>query len=256
MIPKRVPLYRQAQEQLKTYIQIRNLGAGAPLPPESQLAEELGMSRLSLREATKSLEALGVLEARQGEGVFVSQFSFAPILDNLPYGLFVYGKSLQDLFQVRRGLEEGLAGNILTGITSSDFQTLEALVEEMAAHARNGQPIVEPDRAFHLALFRPLDNPLLLRLIELFWDAYHRLRKEVVVEPSDPNRVHAIHAAIVQALRSGDVDRVRAAMVGHFAMIPPGVAPLSPTPSAPVAPAIGSGRSRPTSSSRRRSGLS
>ena len=178
MIPKRVPLYRQAQEQLKTYIQVRNLGAGAPLPPESVLADELGMSRLSLREATKSLEALGVLEARQGEGVFVRPFSFAPILDNLPYGLFVYGKSLQDLFQVRRGLEEGLGGMILGSIKPSDLDALETLVEEMADFARRGQPIVEPDRAFHLALFRPLDNALVLRLIELFWDAYHRLRKK------------------------------------------------------------------------------
>src|SRR5687768_10671068 len=100
----RVPLYVQAQEQLKRYIETHNLGAGAALPPEGVLATELGMSRLSLREATKSLASLGVLEARHGEGIFVKPFSFEPILDNLPYGLFVYGKSLQDLFLDRKSV--------------------------------------------------------------------------------------------------------------------------------------------------------
>src|SRR5262249_41861933 len=176
--------------------------------------------RLSLREATKSLESLGVLEARQGEGIFVKPFSFEPILNNLPYGLFVYGKSLQDLFLVRRGLEAGLIGMVAERITAADLSALDVLVEEMAAHARRGQPIVEPDRAFHLALFCPLDNQLVLRLIALFWDAYHRLRTETHPAPSDPVRVHRIHAAVVGALRSGDRAAAVDALDHHFAVIP------------------------------------
>jgi DNA-binding FadR family transcriptional regulator len=220
---RRVPLYRQAQEQLKEFIRHRNLVAGDPLPPEATLAGELGMSRLSLREATKSLESLGVLEARQGEGIFVRAFSFEPILDNLPYGLFVYGKSLRDLFQVRLGLEEGLIGLLLERVTAADLAALDALVEEMAASARRREPIGEADRRFHLALFRPLENTLVLRLIELFWEAYHRLRRETHPQPSDPRRVHRIHAAIVDALRSGERAAVDAAMAGHFAVMPPGI---------------------------------
>jgi DNA-binding FadR family transcriptional regulator len=220
---RRVPLYRQAQEQLKEFIRHRNLVAGDPLPPEATLAGELGMSRLSLREATKSLESLGVLEARPGEGIFVRAFSFEPILDNLPYGLFVYGKSLRDLFQVRLGLEEGLIGLLLERVTAADLAALDALVEEMAASARRREPIVEADRRFHLTLFRPLENTLVLRLIELFWEAYHRLRREMHSRPSDPRRVHRIHAAIVDALRSGERAAVDAAMAGHFAVMPPGI---------------------------------
>ena len=131
---RRVPLYRQAQEQLKEFIRHRNLVAGDPLPPEATLAGELGMSRLSLREATKSLESLGVLEARQGEGIFVRAFSFEPILDNLPYGLFVYGKSLRDLFQVRLGLEEGLIGLLLERVTAA--RSPERRASTMAAWMR------------------------------------------------------------------------------------------------------------------------
>ncbi|MBI3974276.1 MAG: winged helix-turn-helix transcriptional regulator [Chloroflexi bacterium] len=64
MVANRIPLYRQAQEQLKTFIQTHDLRSGDPLPPEAVLAQELGISRLSLREATNSLASLGVLQAR------------------------------------------------------------------------------------------------------------------------------------------------------------------------------------------------
>lgn len=225
MFPTRVPLYRVAQEQLKEYIQTHKLRAGDALPPEGVLAGELGMSRLSLREATKSLASLGILEARQGEGIYVKAFTFDPILENLPYGLFVHGKSLEELFQVRHGLEEGLAGMVIDRVQPADLEVLDRLVEDMARCAARGEPVIAPDRDFHLQLFRPLDNQLVLRLIELFWEAYHRLRREVAghAAPTDPARVHAIHAAIVDALRSRDRDRVRAAMVAHFATIPPGI---------------------------------
>jgi DNA-binding FadR family transcriptional regulator len=222
-VQPRVPLYRQAQEQLKRYIETHNLSAGDALPSEGVLAGELGISRLSLREATKSLESLGVLEARHGEGIFVKPFTFEPILNNLPYGLFVYGKSLHDLFLVRRGLEAGLVGLVADRVTPADLEVLDALVEEMAAHARREEPIVAPDRALHLALFRPLDNQLVLRLIELFWDAYHRLRRETHPAPSDPIRVHRIHAAVVGALRSRDREAAVKALEHHFAVIPPGI---------------------------------
>lgn len=221
----RVPLYRQAQEHLKRYIEEQGLRPGDSLPPEASLADDLGMSRLSLREATKSLESLGIIEARPGEGVFVREFSFDPILDNLPYSFAVDGKSLYHLFQVRMAMEVGLVSQLPRRVQPADLATLDQLVEEMATYARRGEPIVEPDKRFHLALFRPLHNPLVLRLIEVFWETYHRLRREIHPEPSDPQRVHDIHAAIVAALRTGDRIQILAAMDQHFAMIPPGVEP-------------------------------
>ena len=64
-----------------------------------------------------------------------------------------------------------------------------------------------------------------LRLIELFWDAYHRLRRETHPAPPDQQRVTRIHRAIVDALRSGDRLHVLVAMDQHFAMIPTGLDP-------------------------------
>ena len=225
--PQRVPLYRRAQEQLKRYIEAHNLRAGDSLPPESVLATELGMSRLSLREATKSLESLGVVEARQGEGIFVKPFTFDSILDNLPYGLFVYGKSMQDLFEVRSGMEQGLIGMVAERATEAHLAAMDEVVAEMARCARTGDPIVDHDREFHRRLFAPLGNELVLRLIELFWDAYYRLRQETHPQATNPQRVHRIHDDVVAAVRTGHPEMARAAMVAHFEQSPPGVTPPS-----------------------------
>jgi len=80
-------LHVSVQESLKSYIDDNALAPGAPLPPENDLAQQLGVSRNSVREAIKALESLGILETRRGIGVFVKAFSFEPLLANLAYGL-------------------------------------------------------------------------------------------------------------------------------------------------------------------------
>ena len=81
------PLHVSVRESLRRHIDENRLEAGDPLPPEGDLAQQLGVSRNSVREAIKALESLGVLEMRRGVGVFVKAFSFEPLLENLTYGL-------------------------------------------------------------------------------------------------------------------------------------------------------------------------
>src|SRR5215471_3539788 len=73
---KRTPLLHQIQEEIKGYVIRNNLRPGDPLPSEGDLARQLGIGRNSVREAVKSLEVLGILEARAGSGLFVKSFSF------------------------------------------------------------------------------------------------------------------------------------------------------------------------------------
>jgi DNA-binding FadR family transcriptional regulator len=86
-VTKRRPIYREVQARLRECIQANNLRPGDRLPSEAVLAAELGVGRPSLREATKSLQTLGVIEAQHGNGLFVAPFSFHPVIEQLPYGL-------------------------------------------------------------------------------------------------------------------------------------------------------------------------
>lgn len=211
------PLYRRAQGLLREYIAEHRLRPGDPLPPEAELAETFGMSRLSLREAVKGLETVGLLKSRQGGGVYVAEFSFQPILENLPYSFQLGGRNFRELLELRASLEEGLAARVLQVIRPIDLDTLDAIVRSIAAAERGTAEIAGLDRQFHLRMFEPLQNQLVLQLIELFWNVFHELNHEAPPPPSTPADLAARHAVIVDALRSGDEPTVVRAIRDHFA---------------------------------------
>jgi DNA-binding FadR family transcriptional regulator len=209
----RTPLYLDAQRRLRDFILAEKLGPGDPLPPEGQLAQELGISRLSLREATKSLQTLGILQAKAGRGLFVSTFSFGPILEQLPYSAGVGGSSLAEVLQVREALETGLVVEVARRMGSDDLAELDAIVAEMAEAYARGESLADADRRFHVTLFAPLENALLTGLIELFWDLFHKLENEL---PAGDQHSVDVHRDLLAALRSGETDRMTRAVSDHF----------------------------------------
>ncbi|NDE73452.1 MAG: FadR family transcriptional regulator, partial [Betaproteobacteria bacterium] len=170
----RLPAYQLATTEVKRYIEQHQLKGGDPLPSEAVLCEELGMSRASLREGLKSLESLGIIRTRHGEGVFVAHFSFDPILHNLPYSIAAQGSSLRELLQVRCALEVGMISQVVANIGPSDIDELSDLAQQMLQCSERGESFAELDRAFHAALFRCLDNTFLLSLVDLFWQVFNR----------------------------------------------------------------------------------
>ncbi|NED98881.1 FadR/GntR family transcriptional regulator [Phytoactinopolyspora halotolerans] len=212
----RRPLYQAAQQRLRDYIRDNDLRPGAALPAESDLADELGISRLSLREATKSLETLGVVRAVAGRGLFVSEFSFDAILQQLPYSFGIGGHSLIDLLQVREAIEGGLIVAVSKLVSDAELSELDALVEEMDAAHRRHQTFAEVDRRFHVRLFAPLENGLVTALLELFWDLFHRLESEL---PAGDHHSVEVHRDILAAIHSGDATRMTAAVHEHFSGI-------------------------------------
>lgn len=192
---------------------------GDVLPPEAQLARDIGISRLSLREGVKSLEAVGILKARQGEGLYVKAFSFDSIFENLPYSFAMDGKSLCDLLQVRTALEQGLVGIVVTRTTPTQLSQLEELVGRMLIKSAAGEPFESEDREFHRVLYAPLENLFLDRLVELFWEVFHRLNGNADVSLWDLEQTARDHQAILDALRAGKAKQVTAAMHAHFQQI-------------------------------------
>ena len=229
MAPK-VPAYRQAQIAIKRYIEEHRLRPGDLLPSEGQLARDMGMSRLSLREGVKTLEAVGILEARQGEGLYVKAFTFDSIFENLPYSFASDGKSLRDLLQVRTALEEGLIGMVVTHTTPAQIEHLHRLAQQMIDKARAGETFEDEDREFHLELYRPLNNLFLNRLVELFWEVFRRLHGSAGVTHWNLDQTAQDHMAIVEALRLKKPARVTQAMRTHFQQINERLA----TPSTPL----------------------
>ncbi len=212
-------LHISVQQSLREFIDVNGLVAGDPLPAEGDLAQQLGVSRNSLREGIKALESVGILESRRGIGVFVKTFSFEPLLDNLAYGLGVALKQVEDVLVIRRTLEIGLIERTVTLIGNDDLKALRETLAGMKARAELGQSFPEEDRRFHLLLFRCQDNAVLSRLIEVFWLAFYKASDFVNFDNPNPMQTWREHIAIVDAIAARDAEQARAALENHYALI-------------------------------------
>ena len=215
----KIPAYRHAQVKIKEFIEQNNLKANDALPPEARMAEELNMSRPSLREAVKALESLGVIESRHGEGIFVKAFSFDSILDNLPYSMVANDDQITDLLYVRTYLEIGAISSVVKNITPKSIAVLRELADTMLEKALRQETFPAEDRAFHAEMYSCLNNRFLLALIDLFWNVFNNMHKASTAAQLDPWAMEATardHIAIVEMLENKDEAGLMRAYTEHF----------------------------------------
>jgi DNA-binding FadR family transcriptional regulator len=213
------PIYRDAQVRLRNFIREEALKAGDRLPSEAVLAATLEVSRPSLREATRSLQTLGVIEAQPGNGLYVSEFSFRPVIEQLPYGLGDSSEAIGEILTAREAMEVGLMPAVARAAAAAPaLARCAELARQMSKRELDGEPFVELDREFHSTLYQGLQNPLVDNLIELFWtmfgELFYRVGEELPGGPS-LDRGEA-HLRIVEALQARDEFAAVTAMVEHF----------------------------------------
>ncbi|MDG4857173.1 FadR/GntR family transcriptional regulator [Streptomyces sp. T-3] len=223
-MPEHAPKRRtggQIQRRVMQLILDERLRPGAPLPTETELMENLGVSRNSVREALKALQALDIVEIRHGYGTYVGQASLTPLVDGLTFRTLAQldddTHALGEILQVREVLEEGLIRRVAETATDPELADLEEIVARMEEEARAGRPFPQLDRAFHETLYRSLGNALVPQLLAAFWNVFHSVAG-VRGWDQDPSPMVTArrHRDILTALRARDVEQAQRAMADHF----------------------------------------
>jgi DNA-binding FadR family transcriptional regulator len=213
-------LQEAIQERIKQLILAQQLGAGAVIPPEGVLARNFGVSRTAVREAIKALQALGIVEIRHGQGTFVGNFSLDALVAGLTFRIRLASNqdwhTVRELLEIRELLECGLIARLPGIITSSHLAAMRGLVNHMEECAAQGKPFPEEDRAFHEVLYQPLENSLVIQLLQAFWEVYHIVSPELPIGKDHPRDIVAAHRQILDALEARDGDAAVAAMAAHF----------------------------------------
>lgn len=211
----------QIQREVMQLIFDRKLQAGAPLPTETELMTDLGVSRNSVREALKALQALDIVEIRHGYGTYVGQASLTPLVDGLTFRTLAQPDdetgALAEILQVREVLEEGLIRRVAATLSEAELDGLESVVERMETAGREGRPFPELDREFHELLYASLGNALVPQLLGAFWTVFSRVAgvRGWTDDPAPEVTVRR-HRDIVTALRARDVEGAQRAMADHF----------------------------------------
>jgi len=191
------------------------LKAGDKLPTEETLAQRLDVSRTAIREALRSLEALGLIGVRHGVGRTVLPFNFKPVLDKLSYGLVFENRAILQLLDIRKALDAYFIEPAIHNITDEDIETLSALVERMKERTEAGLDMEQEDHDFHELLYRRSGNPLALELFEISWKSrLAGLDRSMGLKELPPGTAQE-HEEILEAIKQRDVERARRLILAH-----------------------------------------
>ncbi|MFE4665033.1 FadR/GntR family transcriptional regulator [Streptomyces sp. NPDC056716] len=207
---------QRAIERIKAMIAEGSLEPGQRLPTERDLAVQLGISRSSMREAIRALTVLGVLEARHGSGIYVTQLQAGDLLET--FGVVAdlsRGPRLVELLEVRRILESTATALAAARITPEQLAEVERHLAAMNA-TEDPERILAHDLAFHREIATAAGNETMAAILEGLSSRTFRARVwRGYQEEGAFERTRREHAAIHRALAARDPEAARAAGAAH-----------------------------------------
>ncbi|EHK88107.1 transcriptional regulator, GntR family protein [Saccharomonospora azurea SZMC 14600] len=205
-------LYEQVIERLREYVAHERLRAGDRLPAERDLAQRLGVSRASVKQAIVVLEVQGLVETRHGGGSYLLHDT----LDVEPVEQLVARRQrLPDVLDAREAIETKLAELAAARRTAEDLDALEAALHHMRAEIDAGGHGTEGDRRFHAAVTAAARSTLLAEFMRSISEQIAESRAESLRQPGRPHRSLRQHQAIFDAISLGDPARAVTAMRRH-----------------------------------------
>jgi GntR family transcriptional regulator, transcriptional repressor for pyruvate dehydrogenase complex len=207
----------EAIEQIRNLIRSGALPPGSRLPPENELAAQLGLSRNSMRDAVKALEMVRVLDVRRGDGTYVTSLEPRLLLEGLGLAVdLLQDESVLSVVEVRRLLEPAATGLAAQRITDEALARLEERLREMDEAGSDAERQVAADAAFHLEVFAATRNQTLLSVLDGLSSLTLRARIwRAVVEADAITETLQQHRAIFSALAARDRPLAEAAALMH-----------------------------------------
>jgi len=214
-------LYQHVAEQIGSLIHAGEFRDGDRLPPERELAKQLGVSRPVVREAMIALEIAGLVDVRGGAGAFVKRARadagslLATTADPGP-GPF-------DLIAARQLLEGEIAFTAASKVTQANLRSLTEAIDQMRSDIEAGRDTRQSDRLFHLRVAELTGNGVLSGLVDGLWahmlaPMFDVLGRHAGLRGKDRMTI-ADHERIVEALGRRDAEAARAAMRAHLAHV-------------------------------------
>lgn len=208
----------EAINEIKAMIVSGELAPGDRLPPEKELAERLGLSRSSMREAVKALEVIRVLDVRRGDGTYVTSLEPRLLLEAISFVVDMHDDdSMLEIFAVRRMLESQATALAATHATDEEIAAVihevEAVDDEVAIEG-----LVEHDLRFHRLIAGMAGNSYLASLIESLSSQTIRARVwRGLTEQGAVARTLSEHRAIAGAIAQRDAALATALVIAHIA---------------------------------------
>jgi GntR family transcriptional repressor for pyruvate dehydrogenase complex len=207
----------RAIERIQQLIRVGTLPPGSRLPPENELAAQLGVGRSSIREAVKALALIRVLDVRHGDGTYVTSLEPHLLLEGVGFAIdLVQDDAILEVVEVRRLFEPVATGLAANRIDDAALGRLGEYVEAMEDAGDDQERLIHCDHAFHSTVFEATGNRTLTSVLEGLSSRTFRARVwRGVIEGDASQQTIREHRAIHQALEAHDSTLAEAAALMH-----------------------------------------
>ena len=211
-------LYRQIADQIRALIRSGEFGAGSRLPPERDLARQLGVSRPSVREALIALEVEGLVEVRIGSGIYVQPPRGAEAVAEATEGGAESGPF--ELLRARYVIESECAALAAKSAKKAQLVAIGEALERMEDERRGDGHPLEADRMFHLRIAEATGNGALVQVVKMLWEertgTLYRKLEHHYDSPLLWDAALDEHRAVLKGIGARDPAAARAAMQRHL----------------------------------------
>jgi DNA-binding FadR family transcriptional regulator len=208
-------LYRQIADQISALISGGEYSPGRRLPPERDLAKQLGVSRPSVREALIALEVEGLLDVRVGSGIYVTQPGERRQSDELAGASGPF-----EVIRARRLIEGDCAALAAKSASAAQLRAIRDAHANMVSESKRHHNPLDADRLFHVRVAEASGNSALVLVVQTLWDQrmgpLYRSLELKLEYPQMAEETVREHQAVVNAIAARDSRAARAAMRMHM----------------------------------------
>lgn len=175
-----------------------------------------GVSRTSVRDAIRVLEAQGLVEPRHGEGTIVREIPILSLVRPFADALTAAKDLTADLFDMRKLLEPPLARAAALRATDDDIAALEDILDRQAERVRSGEVAIDEDTAFHYRLAIAAKNQIVLHVVDILMDLLKESRTRWLQVPGRGEKSLDGHRRILEAVKRREPEGAAEAMRVHI----------------------------------------
>ncbi|UCF96036.1 MAG: FadR family transcriptional regulator [Spirochaetaceae bacterium] len=197
------------------------LKPGDRLPPHEVLCERWGVSRVTLREALKTLDTKGLIEIHQGRGTFVRNYNRDLIESQFEFHSLLGEKTILQLFEARKIIETALVELATRRITKSEIASLDSILKDMVETVKEGDPLqfARFDFNFHNSIGGMAKNDVLLMMLEKIQFLIETQQREMFEYAHEPNPLESSfhdHKEICRMIRERNAPGAARKMYEHI----------------------------------------
>lgn len=215
-----IPSYRIVYEAIEKQIMCGRLGAGDQLPTETDLAEQFGLARHTVREGLRLLEESGLVSREGGRRLFVKAPHYAELAPRASRALIMQRVTIEELWEASMALEPSAAARAASRINDDQIEQLEANLEKMEEELAAGRSIVALDLEFHTLVAEVAGNKAILLarepISQLFFPALENLFAHPLNLDKGPRRLVEAHRFIIDALKARSSETAELWMRRHI----------------------------------------